>query len=157
MLIILLNFFTVYLFNFITSKNKKILRYYLTYHNITMIILFSLFVFGMGGFLSFNISYNFSNQQTMGEDLFLPYYFISCFCIVFIFTPALYVLMRHNAVSLWILNMICKNEYDPVKMNQFKELFYKENYCSHNPYYREMKKNMSQSFDEINRSYSINY
>lgn len=82
-----------------------------------MIIQFSLFVFGIGGFLSFNLHYNFSYKflEEESDDLFLPYYFVSVLCIIIIFSPSLLLLMRHNSVALRILNNIYSNEFDPMR------------------------------------------
>ena len=139
LIICTLNFLLIYLYNKKLQKNEKLMKTYLSYQNITMIMQFSLFVFGIGGFLSFNVNYNFSYQyfSNINQDIFLPYFFITCSCICIIFSPTLYLLMRHNSVSLRILNKFPQERESAQKKEEFKKVFNRRNYNNSNPYYKE--------------------
>ena len=123
-----------------------------------MIIQFALFVFAIGGFLSFNVHYNFSYQflQESKTNLFLPYYFISCFCIILMFSPTLLLLMRHNSVSLRILNNIDIDEFNLQKEEQVRNIFESKNYTISNPFYQEQNRlNIDVSEDSIEESFEL--
>lgn len=122
LLVLCSNFFIIYLVNRKIQKNKSLLKYYLSYHNITMITMLCIFTFGVGGFLSFNINYNYSYQYQKNQsgDTFLPYFFVTSISIMIVFTPSLYLLMRNNSISLRILNSIKVNDYDPNKNEHFR-------------------------------------
>ncbi len=123
-----------------SSKQNNLYTLYISFNNIIMLVQLSLFTFAIGGFFAFDFQYVYSSFYFTNQNqiLYAPFFLITSLTILIIPFPALFLLMRHNSVSLRILDrMIERNTYNHQQENIPRV---KEVYSEMNPYNIEREK-----------------
>ena len=123
-------------------KNNKILRDYLSYHNITMLINHCLVAFNVGGVMSLWIHVDFTRAYFRQVNTWsgqLPSNFIgSIFMLLFAFIN--YMINKPNSLRLRVLqNVLTHPQYSTAPL-LFEEALKMCNYRNNNPYYKERKR-----------------
>jgi hypothetical protein len=124
-------------------RNTKILRDYLSYSNISMLINHCLVAFNIGGILSIFIFANFSSVYFKGIKEYtgaLPSNFIgSIFMLLFAFIN--YMTNKPNSLYLRVLqNLITVPTYKEINSGVLKEALKQCDYQKNNPYYKELNR-----------------
>ena len=94
------------------QKDSKTFRSYISFDNITFFVVFIITGYALGGIFAFNTQYDFSYRYFTFKsynDNYFPYFLTTSLSILIIYTPALFMVTRHNSVSLRILDYMIVN------------------------------------------------